>query len=101
MERDEIYRMLQHNLEVAKLKLTAATEKFDEVVGEAPIGLPYPNSVHRIHSASHELDQARKDMLNAHDQLHAFLVHGTVPDDLKKGVEKKISRDEKNEAAAS
>jgi len=101
MEHDEIYRMLQHNLEVAKQKLTVATEKFDGVVGEAPNGLPYPNSVHRIHNASHELDQARKDMLDAHDQLHAFLVHGAVPDDLKKGVEKEISRGEKNEADAS
>jgi hypothetical protein len=64
-------------------QVSAANQTFNEVIGQAPSGLPHPDGVQRIKNASTELSQARAQMMQAHKRLNDYVEHGIVPEDLK------------------
>jgi hypothetical protein len=62
----------------------AASQRFDGVIGRVPSRLPYPDSVQRIHRASRELSEARERFMECTARVSKFVVHGEVPEDLRK-----------------
>jgi len=80
----QIRTVLVSRIVEATARVSAANQKFSEVMGQYPSGLPHPQGVQRIESASKELTIARKEMMTAHKMLNEFIEHGIVPEDLKK-----------------
>ena len=74
---------LIQGLTEATVRANAASEAFTAIMSDIPSGIPHPDSIQRIHNASHELSTARKDMMKAHSRLHDFLSRGIIPEDLK------------------
>ena len=63
--------------------MNEATREFDEVMGQFPSGLPYPDGTQRIHNASNKLTIARRELMKARTRLDEYFEHGIAPDDLK------------------
>src|SRR5258708_5167181 len=57
--------------------------EFNDIMGQFPSGLPHPDGVQRIKSASRRLSFARKEKMKAHDRLNDYLGNGIIPEDLK------------------
>ena len=72
----------------ATARVNAASEAFIAVMGDVPSGLPHPDGTQRIHNASRELSEARKEVMKAHVRLQGFLSQGIIPEDLKQGSRK-------------
>ena len=66
-------------------RVNAASEAFIAVMGDVPSGLPHSEGTQRIHNASRELSEARKDVMKAHTRLNDFLGQGIIPEELKQG----------------
>jgi hypothetical protein len=79
-----IREALETDLRCAKEALAAATKAFDAVCGEIPSGMPHPDGVARIKSASKELHFRREQFMTSLSRLNGFTLHGIVPDDLLK-----------------
>lgn len=62
----------------------AASSEFQELVRSVPTGVPHPDGAQRIHQASHNLANARKDLTHAQSRLDSFLRSGVIPEDLTK-----------------
>jgi hypothetical protein len=78
----EIRLVLVNRIIEATSRLTAANETFSAVMSQTSSGLAHPDGTEHIHNASHELDAARKEMVNAHTRLNEFIEQGIVPEDL-------------------
>lgn len=84
MERHHIFETLRNDIMAARENVAAADKSFMAIIREAPSGLPHPDGVQRIHNFARELNTARHKMAEAEARLHAFVVEGIVPQDLKK-----------------
>jgi hypothetical protein len=80
----EIRNTLFQDLLGATARNGEAMREFDEVMGQFPSGLPYPDGVQRIKNASNNLSVARKEMATAHNRLNDYLNRGIAPEDLKR-----------------
>jgi len=80
----EIRLILVNRIVEATTRMSAANETFNAVMSQIPSGLAHPDGTQRIHNASHELDAAREEMMNAHTRLNEFIKQGMVPEDLKR-----------------
>ena len=85
MESYEILEILRNDFKAAREEAAAADKIFMAIIGEVPSGLPHSDGSQRIHNVARELNFARHKMAEAEARLHAFLIVGTVPDDLKEG----------------
>ena len=83
MERNKILETLRNDVRVARENVAAADNIFTAIIREVPSGLPHPDGVQRIHNVARELNSARHRMLEMEARLHAFVVDGIVPDDMK------------------
>jgi hypothetical protein len=83
-ERRKSRIALYWKLHEAIKRAEAATEAFSAITSRIPSGIPHPDGVQRIRSASHELTAARNEMMEAHHRLNEFLESGIVPEDLKR-----------------
>src|SRR5215210_1478628 len=81
--REEILKILRAAVASAREESKIASEAFDNLVADAPSGLPYPDSTYRIRTASIEYAAGRTRVLSAMARLNAFVLHGVVPEDLK------------------
>jgi len=81
---DQIRTGLVSQIVDATARVSAANQKFNELIGQFPSGEPHPDGVQRIKNASNELTIARKEMMTAHKRLSEFIERGIIPDDLKK-----------------
>jgi hypothetical protein len=79
----DIRSTLLQELLAATARAESASETFNKVMAEVPTGTPHPDGVQRIHNASHEMSNARDEMMNAHHRLNEFIESGIVPGDLK------------------
>jgi hypothetical protein len=84
LQADQIRTALVNQIVQATARVSAANQKFSDVIGHYPSGLPQPDGVQRIKSASNELTVARKEMMKAHKRLNDFIEDGIVPEDLKR-----------------
>jgi hypothetical protein len=82
-EEDVRHILIQEVLE-ATARGNEATRQFEEIMGQFPSGLPYPDGVQRVKNASNALTVARKEMATARNRLSDYLGRGIVPDDLKR-----------------
>jgi len=81
----QVRTILAHDLAEATVRAHTASEAFEAIMADVPSALPHPDGAQRIHNASRELSAARKEMMNAHARLNAFLGRGIIPEDLKQG----------------
>ena len=83
MSPAEIRKLLRHDVERLKAASKFAFDRFDAIVGDIPNSLPYADGVQRIRNASVEVAASRTRLMHAiRRETTAFLVHGTIPDDL-------------------
>jgi hypothetical protein len=80
----EIRTTLLQELQRATKRNSEAIREFEAVIDQFPSGLPHPDGVHRIRTASNALSIARKEMATAHNRLSDFLNRGIAPDELKR-----------------
>jgi hypothetical protein len=92
MEREVILQILRRDVEAAKEKLAAATQKFKAIIRESLSALLHPDGVHRIHNAAKALSIARQEHVEAFVRLNAFVAGGVVPDDLEKRCEEGMGK---------
>jgi hypothetical protein len=83
-DQETILQALRQDLEAARKRAAIASAHFDEVVKKVPSGIPYPDSVRRIHKASSEYAEAQTTAFAALMRLNEFLVYGTLPPGLEK-----------------
>jgi hypothetical protein len=81
----EIRTILLQELQRATKRNSEAIREFEAVIDQFPSGLPHPDGVQRIKTASNALSITRKEMASAHNRLSDFLNRGIVPDELKRG----------------
>ena len=84
MER-QVNTILKHDVTEATERAHVASDTFEAIVADVPSGLPHPDGTQRIHAASRELYEARKEVMKAHVRLEGFLSQGIIPEDLKQG----------------
>ena len=72
---------LMKELLAASARAKNASEAFSLLMKETPSGLPHPDGVQRIQTASLELAAARVEMAKAHSRLNFYLSRGILPDD--------------------
>jgi predicted urease superfamily metal-dependent hydrolase len=82
--RDEARIALFREMQEAVARAEAAKEAFSAMTSKIPSGPPHPEGVQRIQNVSHELTEARNEMMKAHNRLNEFLERGIVPEDLKR-----------------
>jgi hypothetical protein len=83
MGSDEVLKVLRDDLEKGRKQSRLASDCFDAVIKDSPSGLPCPDDTERIRNAWAEYSESLKLMMSAMTRLNAFVVHGTVPHDLK------------------
>ena len=79
-----IYAALQQDVAAAEERVNAATAAFREVLSGLPSHLPHPDGTQHVLNVSRLLSAARREMADADLLLTNFLVHGTVPEHLKR-----------------
>jgi hypothetical protein len=75
----EIRNILHRDFVTAAERAREATESFDAATQEIPSGIPNPDGVQRIHSASRKVSLARIEMMKAHNRLNDYLSRRIVP----------------------
>ena len=71
----------------ATARTNAANDVLTSIMQDIPSGLPHPDSLERIHIASHALQEARTSMMAAHRRLNEYLSRGIVPENVRRKIE--------------
>lgn len=79
-----IYAALQEDVKAAEEQAKAANAAFQEVMKSLPSNLPHPDGTQRVLNVCRLLSAARREMTDADSRLNDFLIHGTVPEHLKR-----------------
>ena len=82
LHKDYVRRILQLEVAETTARAEASAAEFKVIINSIPSGIPHPDGTQRIHQASHNLSNARKDMMQAHSRLDNFLRSGVIPEDL-------------------
>jgi hypothetical protein len=82
LHQDQVRRILLLDVAETTARADAAAAEFKVLITSIPTGIPHPDGTQRIHQASHNLSNARKDMMQAHSRLDNFLRSGVMPEDL-------------------
>ena len=83
MEYQRVLQELSRRVELAKRKRDEASARFDQVIRDAPSGIPHPDGTERIRQASRAYEEARQELQDALLTHNDFILYGTVPPDLK------------------
>jgi hypothetical protein len=83
-EHERIGKILRDTFDAALLERNTASEAFEEVLGDIPSWLPYPDGKQRIRNASSALSVAREKLSVAMIRLREFEKLGIIPGDLKR-----------------
>jgi hypothetical protein len=84
VEREQVLKTLQDDVTYAKQQLDGANRAFDDVVREVPSMLPHSDGIQRIKNVSRDLASSREKLNEAVARLNEFVLHGTIPEDLKR-----------------
>jgi len=79
----EIRTILRDDVERLRAASDIAADQFNAILYEIPSGLPHPDGVQRIRNASVEAAAARTRLMYALRRETAFVMEGTVPEDLR------------------
>jgi hypothetical protein len=83
MSREEVLARLRVAVAEATKESNEATTAFATILRDTPSGLPHPDGVQRIATASAANSRARNNLRVAMNRLHQFQMHGVVPEDLR------------------
>lgn len=83
LHKDHVRRILLLDVAETTARADAVAAEFKVLISSIPTGVPHPDGTQRIHQASHNLSNARKDMMEAHSRLDNFLSSGVIPEDLR------------------
>ena len=79
-----IYAALQQDVASAEQRAAAANAAFREVMNDVPSDLPHPDGTQRVLNVCRLLADARREVGDADLRLTNFLIHGTVPEHMKR-----------------
>jgi hypothetical protein len=82
MEREQVLKILQDDVEYARQQLAGANKVFDDIVREVPSMLRHSDGIQRFKNVSRDLAFSRVKMHEALGRLNDFVIHGTIPEDL-------------------
>lgn len=82
-DRERILAILHQDLRIAKERRDEASAHFNEIMGQVPSGVPYPDSQERIRRASRDYTKAQRVLMDATVRLNAYLIDGEVPPGLE------------------
>ena len=99
MEREDVMKILQDEVTCSKQQLDAANRTFDDVIREVPSMLPNPDGIQRIKNVSRDLALCRDKLNEAVERLNNFMLHGTIPHDLRKKPSKKHDGDSQKQTS--
>jgi len=83
MSPAEIRTILRDDVERLQAASDIAADQFSTILCEIPSGLPHPDGAQRIRNASVEAAAARTRLMYALRRETAFVMDGTVPEDLR------------------
>jgi hypothetical protein len=83
MVRKDVLKILREDVAKAKEQARIASEHFDAAIKDPPNGIPHPDGTQYLRNASNEYSACRTRLMYTISRLNAFVIHGTVPDDLK------------------
>jgi hypothetical protein len=81
--RSEIAKVLVDQLNEARHKHLAASQKFNLLIADVPSGTPDPDASVQIQQAAAEARTALHEYMKAMERSADFMVNGIVPEDLK------------------
>jgi hypothetical protein len=79
MEKWQILQRLRDELQTARDRRSEAARRFYEITDQVPTGIPYPDNVARIKTASQEYASAIEAVEEASKAQSDFLFHGVIP----------------------
>jgi len=85
-EHDAILDALNYESKVARAAWDAASKAFEDIVHSIPEGVSLPDSVYRLQKAAKEQSRAREHFMECLNATSRFVVHGEVPDHLRKHI---------------
>lgn len=80
MDRIEILRRLDEDLQKAREWRASASAHFDEVTRGIPSGVPFPDNVARINFASKQYTHSLEAVSEALKRRNYFLIHERLPE---------------------
>jgi hypothetical protein len=84
LDRLQAEKILREELNEALAIHDDAKLEFWRVAADIPSGLPAPDGTARIQNAARKRNDAMKHLLSATVRFNDFIVHGTIPEDLKR-----------------
>jgi hypothetical protein len=79
----EIEKILAEDLQRATAHYREQSARFQQVIGDVPSGLPYPDGSLRVQQVSAAYKTASAELRSALNRYQMFFVQGIVPDDLQ------------------
>jgi hypothetical protein len=79
MERSQILGRLKEDLEKAQQWRDPASMQFHRLIADVPTGIPFPDNVARIKTASQDYTNAIRAVESALKAQNDFLFHGVLP----------------------
>jgi hypothetical protein len=86
LSRSEVTEILRAELEEATRQHEEAKRNFWRISADVPSGLPHPDGTRRIQNAARVQTGSMTALAMTLRRFNAFLIDGTVPEDLKDGV---------------
>jgi hypothetical protein len=83
LSRSEITELLRVELEEATRRHEEAKRNFWRISADVPSGLPHPDGSRRIQNAARVQTGSMAALAATLRRFNAFLIDGTVPDDLR------------------
>jgi hypothetical protein len=83
MDRIQILQTLNNDVHEAKERYDVAFKRFREIVSDVPSGIPHPDGSERVRLASREYKHGLEALNTALFKLNHYVIHGTIPPDLK------------------
>ena len=83
VDRERILSILHQDLRIAREKRDQASAHFNDIMGQIPSGVPYPDNQDRIRRASRDYTRAQEVLTAATVRLNAYLIDGEVPPGLE------------------
>jgi hypothetical protein len=77
-----IFDFLRAEVDHAREKYTRAKEQFWKIASDTPSGLPHPDGTQRVGNAARAQTAAMLNYTKALRRFNAFLLDGTVPEEL-------------------
>jgi len=91
MDKQSVFDFLRAELDRTHDEYVRAKERFYEIAGQAPTGLPHPDGTRRVENAARVQATAMLDYAKAIHRFNDFVLDGTIPEELKNAPENPVA----------